>query len=401
MPDATALEWSAAELFDRLVRGEGFFMLDVRNRDEFEAWRIDGRRSLPSRNTPYFELLEIAGSDEPLACAAALVNQADASLLPKAGTVLVVCGKGGASGFVAEGLRELGYPAVNLAGGMLAWGNYYSIKPVVQSAGLTIFQIARPGRGCLSHVVASNGEAAIIDPLRHPEPYVDLLRRDGLRARFVLDTHGHADHVSGGRALARALGVPYGLHPYDGIHPLDVMPATYEYEPLRDRQAIAIGAVTLELLHIPGHTLGNLAVRVGDFLIAGDSIFIDSIARPDLGGRGEAWASLHWRSLRRLLALGDGVTVLPGHFSRLAEGDEASVFAATLGSLRRSNAGLAEAQKDEASFVSYILGHLPVFPPQYVDIKRVNLGLKPADDDTASELEIGKNICAMAQAAAR
>jgi len=299
---------------------------------------------------------------------------------------------------MTDGLRQLGFHVINLVGGMQAWSQATFTRPVAREAAFTIFQIGRPSRGCLSHVVASSGEAAIIDPLRNPEPYLALLSSEQLRARFVLDTHAHADHVSGGPALAHRLGVPYLLHPYDAIHPMDLLPATVAYEPLRDGELLKLGSVTIEVLHIPGHTLGNVALRVGSSLVASDSIFIDSVARPDLGGHGEAWAALHWRSLRRLLALGDDITVLPGHFSGLAESNDAGGFAAPLGLLRRSNAGLLEAQNSEREFVAWIVSRLAEIPPRYVDIKRVNLGLKHVDDDGAAELEIGKNVCAMAHA---
>lgn len=116
-----------------------------------------------------------------------------------------------------------------------------------------------------------------------------------------------------------------------------------------------------------GHTLGLVAFRLeGRYLFAGDSIFIRSIARPDLGGKADLWAPLHGRSLRRLLEL-------PGHFSSLDE-------------------------QNEDGFVRYLLDSLPRFVPEYVDIKRVNTGLlKPVEED-AWALELGKNACGLSQA---
>jgi len=395
--DATfAPEWTADELYEHLLARDRFLLLDVRPRDEFEAWRIEGREPIPTRNAPYPELIERAGSREPSAVAGTLVAMPDPVMLTKDATTLVACAKGNNSQVMADGLRQLGFRVINLTGGMEAWSHVTFTKPFATEAGFTIFQIGRPARGCLSYVIASSGEAAIIDPLRDPEPYLELMSKEQLRIRFVLDTHAHADHLSGGPVLALRLGVPYSLHPYDAIHPIDLLPAKVRYQPLHDGQTLDVGAAKLEVLHIPGHTLGNLALKLGSFVLAGDSIFIDSVARPDLGGRGEAWASLHWHSLRRLLALGDDVTVLPGHFSRLAESDPSGRFAARLGDLRMTNAGLLEAQKSEREFVAWIVSHLPAVPPRYMDIKRVNLGLKQVDEDAAGELEVGKNVCAMA-----
>jgi len=252
----------------------------------------------------------------------------------------------------------------------------------------------------LSYVVASAGKAIVIDPLRHLHPYLRLARDTGLTIDAVIDTHGHADHISGGRALAAETGASYYLHPYDAIHPIDLLPATIPYAFIRDGQAFPIGRHRLEALHIPGHTLGLAAFRLDDtYLFTGDSIFIRSIARPDLGGTAEAWALLHGRSLRRLLGLPGGITVLPGHFSSLDEADKAGRFAAALDDLKTRNDGLVVIQREsEDGFVRYLLESLPRFVPEYVDIKRVNVGLlAPAEEDAAT-LELGKNVCALAQA---
>jgi len=396
---ATKTEWTAQELKERVDREEPFYILDVRNRDEFEAWKIEGRRPIPTHNVPYFEILEQGGADDVVESVIAYARQELVYWLPKDQPILVVCAKGGTSALVAEGLRALGYEATNLAGGTLAWGNFYDVKAIVEEPSLSIYQVSRPARGCLSYIIASNGEAAIVDPLRHTEHYLRFAEEKGLSIRLILDTHAHADHISGGSHLSKQLGVPYYMHPYDGIHPIDVLPPRLDYQPLWDGQRFRVGEATIETIHIPGHTLGNVVYLVnGRYLLTGDSIFIESIARPDLGGRGDTWAPIHYHSLRKLLSLPDEVVVLPGHFSSLREADENGVFAMTLGELKQKNEGLVMAQRSENEFVEYILSSLPVFPPQYVDIKRVNAGLLIPDEEKASELELGKNICALAQA---
>jgi glyoxylase-like metal-dependent hydrolase (beta-lactamase superfamily II) len=391
-------EITAGELGRLLDGGAPLFVFDVRNRDDFARWRLEGRRALPTVNVPYFEMLEAGGQDDMVDAVVWYVDNALGAPLPREGTILAVCAKGDTSAFVAEGLRRLGYPAANLSGGMRAWGDHYSTVTVVDEPALSIHQVARPARGCLSYVVASGGAAVLVDPLRHAAPYLDLAREHGLAVRQVLDTHGHADHVSGGPALARAAGVPYRLHPYDAIHPMDLLPARLGYEPLRDGEEIALGDVRLRVLHVPGHTLGNLALVIDDrFLLAGDSIFLSSVSRPDLGGHGAAWAALHHRSLQALLALPDDTLVLPGHFASAGEARPDGAFAAPLGRLRRENEGLLAAQGEEARFVAYVLANLPEFPPQYVEMKRVNLGLSEPGEEALSELELGRNVCALAE----
>jgi glyoxylase-like metal-dependent hydrolase (beta-lactamase superfamily II) len=283
---------------------------------------------------------------------------------------------------------------------MKAWGEHYATRAVVEDRDPAIYQVSRPARGCLSYVVASDGKAIVIDPVRHLHPYLDLARRLGVTIETVIDTHGHADHISGGVALAARTGASYYLHPYDAVHPLDMLPATIPYQFIRDGQVFAVGRHELEAMHIPGHTLGMVALRLDNkYLFTGDSIFIRSIARPDLGGKAEAWAPLHVQSLRRLLNLPGEITVLPGHFSGLDEADETGRFAAPLDELKKRNDGLVVLQREsDEGFVRYLLESLPKFSPEYVDIKRVNAGLlTPAEQDAAT-LELGKNVCALSQA---
>jgi glyoxylase-like metal-dependent hydrolase (beta-lactamase superfamily II) len=400
MEESHQAVWTTGELLKRISRRERFFVLDVRNRDEFEKFPLEGRAPLPAVNVPYFEMLESGGKDDMVESVIAYAKQHLADQLPRDLPILAVCAKGDTSDYVAQGLDGLSYASANLEGGMRAWGLHYATSAVVETTELAIYQVSRPARGCLSYVVASAGKAVVIDPLRHPHPYLDLAHSKGLTIEKVLDTHGHADHISGGPALASQTGASYHLHPYDAIHPMDVLPATIPFEPIRDSQIFPVGQHKLEAMHIPGHTLGLVAFRLNDrYLFTGDSIFIRSIARPDLGGKAETWAPLHGRSLRKLLELPGRMTVLPGHFSGLDEADDEGLFAGSLDDLKRCNDGLlALQQESEEGFVRYLLESLPQFIPEYVDIKRVNAGLLAPGEDDALTLELGKNICALSQA---
>ena len=400
MADQTqSTEWGMETLHDRLEAGEEFFVFDVRNEDEFDSWKLEGRRPLPTVNVPYYEMLEVDEFDDVVDSFKAFLDQKWVDKLPRDKAILAVCAKGDTSEFVAQALRRLDFEAFNLAGGTQAWGDHYAVRPVVETEELTVLQVSRPARGCLSYVVASGDRVVVIDPLRHVDQYLELARERGWTIDLVLDTHGHADHISGGPALAAATGAPYYLHPYDGIHPIDVLPAKLDYAYLRDGQTFEVGSHTIGALHVPGHTLGNTVFLLDDeYLFTGDSIFIESIARPDLGGHGDTWAPIHYASLRRLLELPDDTLILPGHFAGMAEEGDNGLFAAPLGELRRRNDGLQMAAGEEKEFVDYILASLPKFPEEYVEIKRVNAGLVEVKEAKASELELGKNICALAQA---
>src|SRR5512139_232036 len=389
------------QVWDRLLRDDPLFILDVRNRDEFERWRVEGPHPVPTLSVPYFELLDLEGDEEDVAEAVMRGVQAQIeNRLPTDRPILAVCAEGKTSNYVAEGLRRLGFDAVNMEGGMEAWGNFYYWRPVEESERFSLFQVVRPARGCLSHVLVSDGHAAVFDPARHLETYRELAASVGAQIERVLDTHLHADHLSGGPELGERDHIPYHLHPYDAIHPMDMLPARMPYRPLEAGQTLRIGSAEVRVLHFPGHTLGMVAFLVeGRYLLSGDSLFLEAVARPDLGGRAGAWTPLLCASLKRMQELPDETVVLPAHFSDIATADAAGVFRATLGELKGHNPGLLKLAEGEAAFCDYILANLPEFPPAYVEIKRANAGLVHPDARKAQELELGKNICAVGKAA--
>lgn len=394
--------WRPAELHRRLNEGGRFTILDVRNRDEFDAWKIEGKGSIQTLNIPYFDLLDLEQEDEEIAAAVArAVPNRLGDSLPRNRPILVVCAKGDTSAHVAEGLRRLDYEAANLEGGMAAWGDHYEVQAVEEGGRLTLLQISRPARGCLSYLLASGDEAMVVDAARHIDIYTRIADERGLRITTVFDTHLQADHLSGGLALARKLGVDYWLHPYDSIHPDDLLPATFPFRYVEDETVFTLGEVKVRALHLPGHTLGMVNPLVDDrFVLTSDTLFIDSVGRPDLGGRAKTWTPLLYRSLQRLLALPDSTVVLPAHFSHLHEADAQGGYCASIGDLRGHNEGLRMLGRGLPGFTAYILENLPQHPPSYDDIRRVNTGLMEVDERKASELELGRNQCALSHGGA-
>jgi len=389
--------WSPAELHHYLNKGSPLAVLDLRNREEFDAWQIEGKGPLKTINLPYYDLLDLNEADEEIA--AAVVRAIPERLqdsLPRSEPILAICAQGNTSAHVAEGLRRLGYQAFNLEGGMNAWGNHYEIRTIEESRRLTLFQISRPARGCLSYLLASGGEAMVVDAARHIEVYTRIVAKRGWRITTVLDTHLQADHLSGGVALAKAAGVDYWLHPYDSIHPDDLLPAIFPFRYLQGEMIFTLGEVRVRALHLPGHTLGMTNPLVDErYLVTGDTLFINSIGRPDLGGRAKTWAPLLYRSLQRVLALPEHTIVLPAHFSSMHEADDQGCYRAPISILRTRNEGLLMLSKGVEAFTAYILQSLPVHPPTYDDIRRINTGLLQVDEAKASELELGRNQCAL------
>lgn len=181
---------TAKELQQKLDHGENIFILDVRNEDEYNEWKIEGK-NVESANIPYFDFLEEEQVDQ------------HAASLPKDREMVIVCAKGGSSDFIADLMRERGFEAYSLEGGMLDWSQLYTAKTAYVDEDVKLIQINRLAKGCLSYMLISEGKAAVIDPGRHVEEYERIAERENAVIEHVLDTHLHADHISGGQELAK------------------------------------------------------------------------------------------------------------------------------------------------------------------------------------------------------
>ena len=361
------------ELKAELDEGQDLFILDLRNADEFAQWQIAGATSL---NIPYYEFLE----DE----------EGSIARLPQDREVTLVCAKGGASEYVAELLVQHGIAARNVTGGMQEWAVLYDIKPVAATEHFTLLQFNRVAKGCLSYLLASGGEALVVDPGRHADRYLAAAAARGLRITGVVDTHVHADHISGGPALAELVGCPYYIA--DG----DMKGSPLPHIELKDGDALTVGESVVKVLAIatPGHTPGSSSLLVDDiYFLAGDTIFVESVGRPDLGGKAQDWAYDLFETLyAKLGAVKDDVLVLPAHYASAREVREGGLVAEKLGKIRAENEAFHVG--GQAEFVEYILGDLPVQPATYDTMRLVNRGELLADEEKAFELEIGANQCA-------
>ena len=229
--------------------------------------------------------------------------------------------------------------------------------------------------GCAAYVFGCGGLGlgAVVDPQLHDlDTYVAFAASKGLRITHVIDTHIHADHRSGGRALAERTGASYCLH-----RSADV---SFAFTPLDDGQQIELGNTRLRVIHTPGHTPESIALVVTDlrrgpepwFVLTGDTLFVGAVGRPDLPGRArENAAELHSTLHERLLTLPDDVEVYPGHFSGSACGAGMSGKpSSTIGFERRFNPMLSMSQ---GAFVD-ALTDVPPKPAEMAEILRVNQG---------------------------
>jgi hydroxyacylglutathione hydrolase len=239
-------------------------------------------------------------------------------------------------------------------------------------------QLLNEESGCLSYIIgcAQAGEAVVVDPGRdRVGEYVRIARKKGLRITRIIETHTHADHISGNRDLVAATRASILVHHAAG--------AAFEHVPLDDGQEIALGDVRLKILHTPGHTPDSICVLVTDrsrgdipwFVLTGDTLFVGSLGRPDFGGAGAAEEM--WESLTRvLLPLDDSVEVYPAHGAgSLCGRAMSSKTGTTIGFERRFNALLRAESKSE--FVERLMEGIPAKPPSFEKIVAKNRGLLP------------------------
>lgn len=365
-------EIEVGELARELRGGGGVTLLDVRAEDDFTRWHIACGGSTVV-NVPSDS---VEGQMERLAD------------LARQGPLNVICTRGLTSQRIAGVLDEHGVAARSVAGGMIAWGRHLTASPVDIGTPTTVVQLRREARGCLSYLIARDGEALVVDPAPDVDAYEGEAARLGATITHILDTHVHADHLSGGRLLSERTGAELHLSRSAlarGVHDPERM------SPVADGDTIVLGGASVEVVALPGHTSDNTGLLVdGRALVLGDSLFADSVARPDLEvgdeGADEAARQLHGTLHARVLSLPDDTVLLPCHYGG---GQIEGPVAPTLGRVR-SDLDLLSLPQDE--FVRRVLSEMPPRPDNYLTIIAVNLGDSGIDE--VERLEVGANNCA-------
>ena len=369
---------SPSDLYHGISSGSIPFMLDVRNQDEFAAWPVEGTKPVPTKNVPVWLAVE-------------QVSELAAEL---PSNTVVICARGNGSAMLLEMLAEEGVEARSLEGGTAAWAELLVPQHLdCLPDGMVGWQVLRPSKACISYVIGIPGKkAVVVDPARYVDFYVDLARQHDLEIAHVIDTHVHADHVSGGPQLAQTVGAAYHL-------PLEDTGGSVPFPniPLEDGVSIDLGgspemAVTTVAIKMPGHTPGTTCIHIPDhLLLTGDTVFVRGVGRPDLTGQAEELArELFYTVHEKLRPLTGSTVILPAHWSQLDEVRDDGIVATTVKEIFSST---LMSEEDMVAFVKEIVSSLPSAPDFYDTIREVNAG-KQVSEEEIETLEIGKNQCA-------
>ncbi|MGD1838663.1 MAG: MBL fold metallo-hydrolase [Nitrososphaeraceae archaeon] len=400
-------EINPTELKHKIDNSEDVFLLDVRTPQEYNSWKLSYNEHENPKLIPVDHLFNNANNlqDE----------------IPKDKEIITICAHGQRSLMAAKLLTKLGYNVKSVKGGMAGWNKVYDISeiPIPDKAPFRIWQIRRVSKGCISYVISSreDNNAIVIDPSREINESFQKLSTDyDLKITKLIDTHQHADNVSGIWELSKLLStesnnVVVYLSSYEGYE-LDKNELNYKLMANGDK--ISVGKnVILNVIHTPGHTKGSMSFfiehkkntdstnndlhndnNLSHYLFTGDSLFIDGVGRPDLRDQAEEFAGfLHETYNKIIFKFPENTLILPTHFNvtSISLKHEVPLYD-TLGSLRKK-INLLSMNKDE--FINSITKTIPPKPSNYQIIISINKKMKPSLQAQIPDLEAGPNSCAI------
>jgi glyoxylase-like metal-dependent hydrolase (beta-lactamase superfamily II) len=371
--------YKAEDLFEWVTREEEeFLLLDVRLGEEFERFKVEGPYLSDMVNVPYVEFVEH--------------EEESVAKVPQAQKVRIVCAKEGSAKYVGEILMNHGFTDVRyLQGGIKTWGNLLMPKLVAADNSYRLVQFIRPGKASCSYGLICGDEMIVFDPSRSVNFYRNYAEAYGARIIKTFETHLQADYISGSKQIAAESGAEiFG-------HADDFKDAAFRYQKIIDDRVYSFsqGGPEIKALHMPGHTPGSTSYLIDDkYLITGDTVFILSIGRPDLGGKAKEWSKLLFHTLKTKIAeLEDDLVILPGHYMDWSEADRSQIFSDTLGNIKNKNTEIYNIQNEDA-FIGFIKDNMRPQPEVYAEIRKVNAGLLEVDAQEQEIMDLGKNECA-------
>ncbi|MGH1568474.1 MAG: MBL fold metallo-hydrolase [Nitrosopumilus sp.] len=343
------------------IQTENVQLVDVRSKDEFSEFKIPNSLNIPLEG--FFD----SGVIEKI---------------PKDKQIVTVCPRGHRAMIANFALSKFGIESKTLVGGLAQWNQ--TLKPVsIIHNPVKIIQMQKVGKGCLSYIAESKGEAIVVDPLYPVEKYIEIAKEQGFEISKVVDTHQHADHVSSARELAKKTRAELYLSKYEGYD--------YPANLIGDGNQIKFGDSTLDVIHTPGHTPGSLSFLIDSrFVLTGDILFVESIGRPDLRDKAESFTGELYDSLQKLLDLPHNVLVLPAH-----RGENVPVRKGAFYSTIHQASHLPLLDKSKEEFVEKIASNVIPRPMNYQKIIQVNKGALELVSEEIPDMEIGPNRCAV------
>ena len=321
----------------------------------------------------------------------------------------------------AKILTQLGYNVKSVKGGMAGWNKVYDVAeiPVPKEAPFKIWQIRRISKGCIGYIISSKEDktATVIDPSREIyESFLQTAQDNELQITQLIDTHQHADHVSGIVKLTKTKTPETNmektniffssLEEYDSSE-TELKNIMY----VKDGDKLNVGdKVTLRAIHTPGHTNGSMSFiieytpndnnninnkdHVHSYLFTGDTLFVDGVGRPDLRDEAKKFAELLYDTYhKKILQLPDNTVVLPAHFNGTSIALKHTVpILETLGTIKK-RVKLLSMNKEE--FIDYITDTVQPRPGNYKTIISINKKMLPYDEIEMADLEAGPNSCAI------
>lgn len=369
--------YTAADLFKWLTEKEDIIVVDVRNEKEFERFKVESPYPFSMLNIPYYDFME--------------VEEESVGKLPQGATIRIVCAKENSAKYVAEivannGFKDVGY----LAGGIKNWGNLLVPKQVHQAENYKVYQFIRPGKASCSYGLISDDEMMLFDPSRNIDFYMGFAKEKGCRIIKSFETHLQADYIAGSRDICAQSGAQFLAND------ADFSGSKNDYISLVDGEmhTFSKSGPKVRVLFTPGHTPGSTCFIIDEkYFISGDMVFIDSIGRPDLGGKAVEWAQMLFGSLNTVKMLDRNLMVLPGHYISWTEANEELIFTSSLDEVIKRNQSIYDIDTLEL-FVDFIKENMRPQPEEYAQIRLVNGNLEQFDNDKQEELDLGKNECA-------
>jgi glyoxylase-like metal-dependent hydrolase (beta-lactamase superfamily II)/rhodanese-related sulfurtransferase len=399
-------EIEPTELKKKIDNHENIFILDVRTPQEYEAWKL----SYENHQNPKLIPVDRLFMNDPN-----LLKE-----IPKDQEIVTLCAHGNRSMMAARLLNQLGYNVKSVRGGMAGWNKVYDVAevPVPIEAPFRIWQIRRISKGCMGYIVSSKEDktAAAIDPSREIyEAFLSVASENDLKIIKVIDTHQHADHVSGVAKLTSAIarqGNAEAFACFSSLEEYNSENTEIRIHYLKDGDNIEISPrISLGVIHTPGHTNGSMSFLLSSTndtdankhteekspvscLFTGDTLFVDSVGRPDLREEAKKYAELLYQTYhQKIVNLPENTLVLPAHFNATSIAlKHAEPISETIGSLKKKIKLLS---MNEDDFVHQVTDTLPSRPMNYKTIIEINKRILPFDDMQMPDLEAGPNSCAV------